>query len=1431
MKKYFNARLLNADGRFAQSTEYLFYAQYRCEAQDVANSLSIGLRKCKGKAHNITAGQIKDAQEIRKLIRDDLSINFLQKVRGSPAYFNKLLYDLLGMVRQLGNCTWFLTLSAADLKWTDTIQIIAAQNGQHLSDQEVDSLTWEQKCLWLRTNPVTAARHFDHRLQMFMNTLILGNSHPIGHIQDYKYRIEFQQRGSPHAHMLIWVKNAPQVKDSNSEEVSHFVDRYITCSVPDDDDELAELVKTVQKHSHSAACRKPGKSCRFSFPRPPLGETTVFYPAEDPVTDQAKGLYSDILTAMYDKLSSLEKDSDPSLTDILEDLQVPLPLYIKALQWVKTKQRRPSVLIKRKPKEGCINFYNHTLLKAWQANMDIQIVDHVESCIMYVSSYVSKPEKTLGDVLKSVSKTCEPQGPKKMMQLVSKKFLSHREVSAQEAVYRVLSLPLVRGSRQVIFVPTDLPENRTKLLKPLNKIQELDDDDEDLYMTGMIEKYADRPHSVENLCLADFASYYCYGGKLTDKEGELNEFSDSESEEDAAVENLDTLPKTIQLKTSKRTLKKRLKPAIIRTHQYSQQQQEEEFYHGKLLLYLPWRNEETDLKGEDRTFKSKFISELHMFTNKMTEYEPNAEEYNRAVQDLMENGPPEDSWATLAAQTEQERSEDRQQGPTDDPDFSAIAPPEDAQPADLGLQRAEYDHELSSVSTQEWLNMILSLNDEQKPVHQFVLEWCTKMSLTYKTTKRPDPFHLFLTGGAGVGKSHVIKTIVQTVRRRLSVGQAEDDVTVMVCAYMGSAAFNVDGYTLHSSFNLPLKESKKDDYIRLSNEQLSTMCSKLGFLSLLIIDEISMVGSNHLLTIHRRLAEIMNSDEPFGGVSVLAVGDLYQLPPVGYFPIYTLPSDPLAALYGSLWKKHFKIIELTQIMRQKNDIQFANALNRFRTEDQTEEDIELTKTRNVDNLGVPAPPEALHIYALNKDVDAHNEKMLNILCEEIITIKSIDSKTDQQTGRIENISLKEKESQLWKEIKVAVGARVMLTKNVDVTDGLANTAMGTITGFIPSPLASDHPDFSTYRPKYILVHFDEERVGRRRRQKFKHLIPDEVSVPIAAIEVSVRHRGVTAKRTQFPLALAWAITIHKAQGTTVDELVVSMNGNFRCGQLYTALSRVKTIDGLYILGEFESSKVKADSRSKEEMMRFRLHSQFKVSAPATVTVSPALYFKISLININSLKPHFKCLAADKRVMCSDVVTLTETWLRPRDASVDFSMPDKLLSRQDSKQTARGPNGGIATYLGQQYRLEERYQINVPQLQHLSLLLHDRANPAVRLLIITLYNPPNTACGAFLKQLDMLLTRMPCDSVPTILCGDLNVNCLKDDSASKSLARITKYYGFQLYVSTTTHRVGAALDHVYVNKDLHHTLILTSTPVPYTDHFHVQIAVPFRALFM
>lgn len=115
-------------------------------------------------------------------------------------------------------------------------------------------------------------------------------------------------------------------------------------------------------------------------------------------------------------------------------------------------------------------------MKTWGANLDVQFVTNILSCVMYLASYVSKPEKTLGVVLKTVSKSSQHLGAKQSMRSVAQKFLTHREVSAQETVYRLLSLPLSQGSRCVLFVDTDLPENRTRLFKPINVFEQLDED-------------------------------------------------------------------------------------------------------------------------------------------------------------------------------------------------------------------------------------------------------------------------------------------------------------------------------------------------------------------------------------------------------------------------------------------------------------------------------------------------------------------------------------------------------------------------------------------------------------------------------------------------------------------------------------------------------------------------------------------------------------------------------------------------------------------------------------------------------------------------------------------------------------------------------------------------------------------------------------------
>ena len=136
-------------------------------------------------------------------------------------------------------------------------------------------MSWVEKCKWLRSNPVTASRQFKHRLDQFFREFIGRKANPIGELQDYMIRIEFQARGSPHAHTILWIKDAPKLDINTDEEVISFIDKYQTCVIPDEENtDLRNLVLSLKKHVHSSTCRKRG-SCRFRFPHPPSGKTLI----------------------------------------------------------------------------------------------------------------------------------------------------------------------------------------------------------------------------------------------------------------------------------------------------------------------------------------------------------------------------------------------------------------------------------------------------------------------------------------------------------------------------------------------------------------------------------------------------------------------------------------------------------------------------------------------------------------------------------------------------------------------------------------------------------------------------------------------------------------------------------------------------------------------------------------------------------------------------------------------------------------------------------------------------------------------------------------------------------------------------------------------------------------------------------------------------
>ena len=200
----------------------------------------------------ITAGQLWNPAVLEQLVRNEQAYKFLKNVRGSPAYWQDQLYDVLAMLWTLGIPTWFLTLSAADLHWPEMIQAVAVQFGRKLSQKDVLKMSIADRSRYLHQNPITCVQMFQHRIEAFFSEYLLSDAHPLGHITDYVIKIEFQMRGSPHAHCLLWVKDAPNIDKDPDDVVCTFIDKYITAVIPPiapENKHHIKLIENLQKHT------------------------------------------------------------------------------------------------------------------------------------------------------------------------------------------------------------------------------------------------------------------------------------------------------------------------------------------------------------------------------------------------------------------------------------------------------------------------------------------------------------------------------------------------------------------------------------------------------------------------------------------------------------------------------------------------------------------------------------------------------------------------------------------------------------------------------------------------------------------------------------------------------------------------------------------------------------------------------------------------------------------------------------------------------------------------------------------------------------------------------------------------------------------------------------------------------------------------------
>jgi hypothetical protein len=487
-------------------------------------------------------------------------------------------------------------------------------------------------------------------------------------------------------------------------------------------------------------------------------------------------------------------------------------------------QRKTTIVLKRSLQEKCINQYNATLYKAWGANLDIQFVVDPFAVIMYIAAYMTKSERNMGELLKQTAKEYRDADIHKQLKKLGSTFLNKREVSAQEAAYRMLAIPLRKFSREIVFVNTDKKCDRAGKLKHHTVLQDKDDDC-DIFETSLLDRYAARPDSHSQMSLATFASNYSvnYG-----RNAQQND-AGGENENEEPANNNQSKNEKITLKNGLGRMSKRRKEAVIRFRRLHKEKEPDDFFRAKLMLFLPWRDEERDLILDYDRYQSHYLTVRDDIHEEELKFTKNLELIEDAINELHVNGSPEHAWAGIAPELEHQNEQDQHEGAVEETsieeeDLQANADltfGADPTPSSDMLARFQPQLQYDMIPNNEYREMMRKLNTEQKQIVDFHRDWCKKAVVDLKENKKPKPYRVYLNGAGGTGKSYVIRMIQSDTKKILAKSQKfhATDLNVLLVAPTGVAAFQIKGMTIHSALLLPLK----GNYAQLTYDKLNSL--------------------------------------------------------------------------------------------------------------------------------------------------------------------------------------------------------------------------------------------------------------------------------------------------------------------------------------------------------------------------------------------------------------------------------------------------------------------------------------------------------------------------------------------------------------------------------------------------------------------------------
>lgn len=990
------------------------------------------------------------------------------------------------MVRQIGMPTIFFTLSAADYHWPDLFRLLQPNSNP-------DSLNDQERRVLMHENPAKVAWFFKERCDIFMREFMMK----FFSVKDFWYRYEWQHRGSPHIHGLLWLQDAPDCSDIGSLDdalrlrviqyfdgiVSAWINqlfdhvhqnpcrrRYSDLSAVEREDDLNKLLSLIQRHSRCGPhCmrRKRGSrrmECRFKFPIQTEEEST---------------------------------------------------LRLEDGAW-KFFPKRNDRFLQR---------YNKFITQVWRGNTDFTAITSKDAVLNYISKYASKGEHQSESYSLILRRVCNrnpvdtPAATLVRRLLISS--VAERNYSAQEIQHLLMGWPLYHSSRAVIVL---------SLRDEWHRLGARTDND-------IASRYARRDDSLESLTLFEYAKNYRHEGQ--------------------------------------RVIKRRTE-CIVRVIPYLKLTEDPEinaeYYRLQCKLHIPWRRNGTRPEEQREAFRVPGREGYF-------ELGPNGPSWGELYILNQENNPPPDPFADFVPN----RADDveYEDHPLDhaqivrDAGLAAARLQPNINPNDpIGYRPIDEAYEwpdvISENITQDQVNDYLrSLRtapsvgtvrvnviafDDMSPEQQDVLHICaSQMNDPQFTTKR-----VIVQGKAGTGKSALIKAMCQRIDQNSTAKQHQ------VLAPTGAAALNVDGKTIHSFLRISVGQ-----YEPLTGENLRRFQLAFQHIKFIIIDEYSMIGLRFMTKIHKRLCEARGSaDQPFGGYFIYFFGDLRQLPPVRNTAIYMTPRDDFSRfalrLVGSIQVKKV----LTVCHRQgPSQSRFRAILDSIATGSVTQDHWHelLTRRIAVNPANRHEFTNAINLFPTNVKVDEHKDMMLAANQLAVAVIDAEHNNTTALHGGEQNTY------GLARTLKLSIGSRIMLRRNLFVERGLVNGSIGTVRKIIYK--AGERPPAL---PAVILIEFE----------RFQGPFFSDRLFPLLPSTLTWREQNVDCSRKQFHISLAYALTIHKAQGLTLDKVRVDIGDKENCsGQTYVALSRVRRFEDLLLIKAFNYSRLADISKMKAVIER------------------------------------------------------------------------------------------------------------------------------------------------------------------------------------------------------------------------------------------------------